>query len=76
MDSPNTKQTTTSSQHPSSLNWKQQGEAIIGEADGDECGVPVALSVDVMTMAIGAPGAFENEDRQGYVKVYSRGTTS
>ena len=70
-DSPSTKQTTTSSQHLSSLNWKQQGDAIIGEADGDEWGAYVALSADGMTMAIGAPGAYENEDRPGYVKVYS-----
>ena len=56
----------------SSLNWKQQGQAILGEAAGDESGTSVAVSSDGMTMAIGAPGAQENEDRPGYVNVYHR----
>eukprot|EP00579_Thalassiosira_antarctica_P005588 CAMPEP_0201901960 /NCGR_PEP_ID=MMETSP0902-20130614/54708_1 /ASSEMBLY_ACC=CAM_ASM_000551 /TAXON_ID=420261 /ORGANISM="Thalassiosira antarctica, Strain CCMP982" /LENGTH=885 /DNA_ID=CAMNT_0048435945 /DNA_START=53 /DNA_END=2708 /DNA_ORIENTATION=- len=53
-----------------SLNWKQQGQAILGEAAGDELGSSMAVSTDGMTMAVGAPGARENEDRPGYVKVY------
>ena len=54
----------------SSLNWKQQDQAILGEAAGDESGYYVAVSADGMTMAAGSPGARENEDRPGYVKVY------
>ena len=56
----------------SSLNWKQQDQAILGEAAGDESGYYVAVSADGMTMAVGSPGAWENEDRPGYVKVYHR----
>eukprot|EP00579_Thalassiosira_antarctica_P015616 CAMPEP_0201947324 /NCGR_PEP_ID=MMETSP0903-20130614/54883_1 /ASSEMBLY_ACC=CAM_ASM_000552 /TAXON_ID=420261 /ORGANISM="Thalassiosira antarctica, Strain CCMP982" /LENGTH=688 /DNA_ID=CAMNT_0048490463 /DNA_START=96 /DNA_END=2163 /DNA_ORIENTATION=- len=56
----------------SSLLWKQQGQANIGEAAADWLGWSTALSSDGVIMAIGAPGAYDIDDRPGYVKVYHR----
>jgi len=53
-----------------SSSWKQQGPAIVGNADYDELGRAVALSADARTLVVGAPGDDYNTDRKGYVKVY------
>ena len=50
--------------------WKRQGSAIVGDAASDHLGTSVALSADAKTLVVGAPGAFGNTDREGYVKVY------
>ena len=50
--------------------WEQQGSAIVGDAAGDYWGTSVALSADAKTLVAGAPGYYENTDREGYVKVY------
>jgi hypothetical protein len=50
--------------------WEQQGSAIVGDAAEDYLGTSVALSADAKTLVIGAPGYYENTDREGYVKVY------
>jgi hypothetical protein len=50
--------------------WKQQGSAIVGDAEYDHLGTSVALSADAKTLVVGAPGKYDNTDREGYVKVY------
>jgi hypothetical protein len=55
-----------------SSTWKPLGEAIDGEADGDEFGVSVSLSDENKTLAVGAwfvDG--ENGEHSGSVKIYS-----
>ena len=49
--------------------WKLD-QAIHGEAEADRLGVSVSLSGDGKTLAVGAPGGWERNDRPGYVKVY------
>jgi hypothetical protein len=53
-----------------SSNWKQQGQAIVGNAADDELGRSVALSANARTLVVGAPGDYDITDRKGYVKVY------
>ena len=50
--------------------WEQQGSAIVGDAAKDYLGTSVALSADAKTLVVGAPGYYDNTDREGYVKVY------
>jgi len=51
--------------------WKQQGLAIVGDAEYDYLGTSVALSVDAKTLIVGAPGDnYDDTDKEGYVKVY------
>ncbi len=50
--------------------WEQQGSAIVGDAANDYLGNSVALSADANTLVAGAPGRYDNNDREGYVKVY------
>ena len=49
--------------------WKLD-QTILGEAEGDLLGQSVSLSGDGKTVAVGAPGNWERNDRPGYVKVY------
>jgi hypothetical protein len=58
------------SEPPAVSSWKQQGQAIVGDAVDDAFGTSVALSADARTLVVGAPGAVDNIDRKGYVKVY------
>lgn len=55
-----------------SMNWEQQGQLIV-EGTGPNELKPVVLSGDGTIMAIGGPGARENENRPGMVKVLRRG---
>jgi hypothetical protein len=50
--------------------WEQLGQDINGEAAHDYFGWSVDISSDGRTLAIGAPGNFEENDRPGYVGVY------
>ena len=50
--------------------WKQQGSAIVGDAEYDFLGTSVSLSADAKTLVVGAPDVYDNTDREGYVKVY------
>jgi hypothetical protein len=50
--------------------WKQLGQDIIGEADGDEFGFSVSLSDDGKTLAIGARYNDGNGDSSGCVRIY------
>jgi hypothetical protein len=52
------------------LLWELEGQAIIGTEAGDVLGWAVALSGDARTVVAGAPGAFENANKTGYVEVY------
>ena len=54
----------------SSNNWIQVGNDIDGERAGDLSGYSVSLSSDGTTVAVGAPGEYDNEDRSGHVRVY------
>ncbi len=49
------------------MTWKQQGQAIVGNADYDGLGLIVALSADATTLVAGAPGG---SNSTGYVLVY------
>ena len=49
------------------LSWKQQGPAIVGDAENDYFGSSVAFSADAKILVVGAP--FSNKNK-GYVKVY------
>lgn len=51
---------------PSSLNFKEQGQAITGISAGEEFGSSISLSDDGTTLAVGAWGL----DPLGYVNVY------
>jgi hypothetical protein len=50
--------------------WVQQGPAIVGDSADYELGAAVAVSADARTIAIGAPGHYEDDSKTGYVKVY------
>jgi hypothetical protein len=50
--------------------WRQQGPAIVGDATEDELGNSVAVSADVKTIVIGAPGLNADDSKRGYVKVF------
>lgn len=64
--------TLTPTAYWSSIPWQQQGVTIPGESAGDEAGTSITLSGDGRTLAIGFPGAYGNNDRPGYVKVYCK----
>ncbi len=49
---------------------EQQGSTIVGDAAEDFLGYSLALSADANTLVAGAPGLYDNTDREGYVKVY------
>jgi hypothetical protein len=46
-------------------------KSILGDNAGDRFGTSVNLSPDGNTLAIGSPGYWEEEDRPGYVRVFS-----
>ena len=50
--------------------WEQLGQDINGEAVHDCFGFSIDISSDGRTLAIGAPGYWEEKDRPGYVRVY------
>lgn len=50
-------------------------ETFTGDAIGDLFGTSISISENGKTLAIGAPGHWEN-DRPGYVQVYTRGEDS
>ena len=52
--------------------WKQVGEDIYGEAQGDESGSSVSLSPDGRVLAIGSPVNNGNGKHSGHVRVYER----
>ncbi len=54
------------------LGWKQVGEDIYGEAQGDESGSSVSLSPGGRVLAIGAPVNNGNGKHSGHVRVYER----
>ncbi|KAL3806373.1 hypothetical protein ACHAXA_004576 [Cyclostephanos tholiformis] len=52
-------------------NWKQIGQDIVGEANGDEFGYSVSISEDGETIAIGAPNNDgSNGVNSGHVRMY------
>ncbi len=51
--------------------WEQLVQSIHGDNAGDRCGWSVNLSPDGNTLAVGAPGYWEDDDRPGYVRVFS-----
>jgi len=51
----------------SSSRWKQIGQDILGEEDGDMSGISIALSADGGTLAVGANA---NSENRGHVRVY------
>jgi len=51
--------------------WNQLGNAIYGEAAGDEFGTSVALSADGLTLAVGAINNDGNGWNSGHVRVYN-----
>lgn len=53
------------------LYWVQIGQTIYGSENGDQLGFSVDVSADGFTLAVGAPGWWEKNDRAGYVRVYS-----
>ena len=52
------------------LSWKQLGQDIIGEADGDNLGKYVSLSSDGKTLVIGASANDGNVSYEGHMRVY------
>ncbi len=50
--------------------WKKFGQNIYREANGDEFGHSVSLSVDAKTLAVGAPSINVNGEGTGHVRVY------
>jgi hypothetical protein len=50
--------------------WKQIGDNIFGEGNGDEFGISVSLSDDGKTIAVGAWGNDGNGENSGHVTVY------
>jgi hypothetical protein len=51
--------------------WEQLGQTLNGDNAHDYSGKSVDLSPDGNTLAIGSPGYWEDNDRPGYVRVYS-----
>ncbi len=51
--------------------WKRLGQSIYGDKAYDYFGWSINLSYDGSTIAIGSPGYWLNEDRPGYVRVFS-----
>ena len=51
--------------------WERLVQSIYGDNAGDWFGASVSLSPDGNTLAIGAPGYWEDDDRPGYVRVFS-----
>ena len=50
--------------------WKQLGQDITGDANGDQFGVSISLSDDGKTLAIGAEYNNGNGESSGHVRVY------
>lgn len=55
----------------SASTWNHR-QTIYGGANGDLFGWSLAISHDGNTLAVGAPGHWEKNDRPGYVKIYRR----
>ncbi len=53
------------------LSWEQLGQVIFGNNAFDLSGWSVNLSPDGNALAIGSPGHWEDDDRLGYVRVFS-----
>jgi hypothetical protein len=53
------------------LGWEQLGQSIYGDYVDDRFGQSVNISPDGQTLAIGSTGYLGNNDRPGYVKVFS-----
>ena len=51
--------------------WERLVQSIYGDNAGDWFGASVSLSPDGNTLAIGAPGYREDDDRPGYVRAFS-----
>ena len=51
------------------LSWKQLGQDINGEADGNQSGISAYLSADGNTVAIGSHLNDENGNQSGHVRV-------
>jgi len=51
--------------------WERLVQSIYGDNAGDWFGISVNLSPDGSTLAIGSPGYWEDDDRPGYVRVFS-----
>jgi len=51
--------------------WERLVQSIYGDNAGDRLGKSVNLSPDGNTLAIGSPGFWEENDRPGYVRVFS-----
>jgi hypothetical protein len=54
-----------------SENRVQLGDTIYGDATGDQFGQSVDITADGNTIAIGSSGHWEDNDRPGYVRVFS-----
>lgn len=50
--------------------WTQIGSAIVGENSEDRAGSSVSLNSSGNIIAIGSPGKFANEDRNGYASIF------
>jgi hypothetical protein len=53
------------------LSWERLGQSIYGGNANDLFGTSVKLSTDGNTLAIGAPGYWVENDRSGYIRVFS-----
>jgi len=51
--------------------WERLVQSIYGDNAGDWFGISVNLSPHGNTLAIGSPGFWEDDDRPGYVRVFS-----
>ncbi len=51
--------------------WERLVQSIYGDNAGDRFGISVNLSPDGNTLAIGSPGYWKENDRPGYVRVFS-----
>jgi hypothetical protein len=51
--------------------WEWLDQVIYGDSAYDYFGISVNLSPDGNTLAIGSPGYYENNDRLGYVRVFT-----
>jgi hypothetical protein len=52
------------------VSWRHRGPTIVGDADDDAMGNSVALSANARILAIGSPGAYNKDEKRGYVKVF------